>query len=322
MRYRYPKMANYLTVERSGGNMCIVSNYMDDSKYSMTDREFGFLRYLDGSRSPYSYDRMSRDEIRSLMRAFESGKLVRYDNRLTSMLLYSLRTVYVPKRTRSVSVIPKVLNQLLLLTFLPVLLLGMYLCMSGHTASSHAWIGLIAGLIIGCLMHEIAHAVACLAFGGRFFEAGIMTGVLPGAYVLIDETCIRSRMKRIQVLAAGVEMNLLICGLSMMLASLSFPGNGVFFWIALENLLMGVLNLSAAGGMDGAKIMKEILGLSCLEAIDLIIGDLRNLRMRRGPLNGSAARSVSYMLLGMQVSIPILILIEILSIVSLVWEVF
>lgn len=49
----------------------------------------------------------------------------------------------------------------------------------------------------GVICHEISHAIACLGYGGKFFEAGVMMkGIMPGAYVLIDDFGIKSRLKK------------------------------------------------------------------------------------------------------------------------------
>ena len=49
-------------------------------------------------------------------------------------------------------------------------------------------------------MHELSHAMACLCYGGNFFEAGVTwQKFYPGTYVLIDKSGIDSKLKRVQV---------------------------------------------------------------------------------------------------------------------------
>ena len=81
------------------------------------------------------------------------------------------------------------------------------------------WLGNILGIVFGALLHELGHAFAGLTYGARVFEMGVMiNAILPGAYVLMDSQRVQSKMKRIQIYAAGVESNALFAGVCLLIA--------------------------------------------------------------------------------------------------------
>lgn len=81
--------------------------------------------------------------------------------------------------------------------------------------------GSVVGMLIGLVMHELGHMFACLTYGGRVFKVGVMLQFLlmPGAYVLMNESNIKKRMKRVQVSAAGIEMNLILTAIFLFLSA-------------------------------------------------------------------------------------------------------
>ena len=126
-------------------------------------------------------------------------------------------------------------------------------------------LGGILGLLAGLFLHELAHAMACMAYGGYVFEIGVMLKlVFPGAYVMMDTRPITGRLKRAQVSAAGIEANLLLAGLALFCA-VHFPGSSLsLFYTALFNTELALVNLLLVDGLDGAGIMAELLGLDSL----------------------------------------------------------
>ena len=81
-----------------------------------------------------------------------------------------LYTLIIPNKTRTNSVIPRILNFLLCILFLPVFAYGLY-CIFAY---ENTWgmedltilnilLGSIGDIFLGTILHESAHAFSCLS---------------------------------------------------------------------------------------------------------------------------------------------------------------
>ncbi len=322
IRKKYPRMANYLTASKCADGQYAVRDHMMQKWVIMTAEEYRFLRYLNGKRNPFSYPRLEKREIKELLRKLDYCELLR-KGRLQIDSIFSVRfAVYFPLRAkRGKSVLWRLLNGLLLISFIPVLAGGIFSFLQADPGISNDAIlpGAIGGMFIGMVMHELGHAVAALASGGHVFEIGVSwRGLLPGAYVLIDEEQAQTVFERIQISAAGVEMNFLLAGIFLLMNANACDGNGMIFWFAVINGVMGLINLLFSGGMDGAKIMECILGVSLYDIYMSLIEDRENIRARIDKANENAAEAVMYMMLFLQFLLPIIGVAEITYLVGAV----
>lgn len=261
---KYPMMANWLIVERTINGMYYVSNVLTDEIYEFDSDTYHFLCNLNGKRNPHKVARKFGVDADELMDYFDMNLLVRTGRRLLVSGGMRLHTLFIPAKNKTKSIVPQLYNWGLCVGWLPMLLYGFYrLLFTSYTLNTeYILLGYIFSIVIGLLMHELSHAMACLCYGGRFFEAGIMwQKFYPGAYVLIDKSGIRSRLKKVQIDAAGAEMNLMLTGLFLILCTVVEVLSGFFLYAAIINGILAVFNLAFIDGLDGSSVVGELLGL-------------------------------------------------------------
>lgn len=262
---KYPMMANWLLVSKLGNGMYSVKNILTDEMYEMDNQTYRFLHNLNGNRNPYKLASKLGVDAEELMDYYDMNLLIRTEGReLLADGGTILHTVYIPSKHRTNSIIPKLYNYALFFGWLPVLLYGFYriLFTSYRFNADYMLLGYIFAIVTGLTMHELSHAMACLCYGGSFFEAGIMwQKFYPGAYVLIDKSGIGSKLKRVQVDAAGAEMNLMLTGIFLTLSSVVEVLSGFFLYAAMINGILAVFNLAFIDGLDGSSVLGELIGL-------------------------------------------------------------
>ena len=268
MRYKYPRINNWLSFSLLNSEEYEVRDYLNEKTYVLDRRLARFAMRLNGKRNPYLISRcLSKREVASYLYALDKHNLLRRSSILSASALELYNTIWIPKHQGKNFHAAGMLNLLLLCCFAPVLLIGILVFMSSETklSGSHTVLSLLTGYIGGAVLHELAHANACLAYGGRVFEIGALVKLpFVGAYVLMDESSIKCRMKRVQVNAAGIEMNLLLAGVLLFVASLTRRNSGFFFNMALANAITAILNLLLIKGLDGEHIMSDLLGIGDL----------------------------------------------------------
>ena len=140
------------------------------------------------------------------------------------------------------SIIPVLVNYLLLILWLPTLLFGLdcFIKNLPDIDNGSALLGQWIAIVIGAVLHEIGHASATLCYGGRVFEAGsLLQNYMPGAYVMIDDKPVRKRLQKVQILAAGVEMNMLLSGIGWLLLRIYPQPKRAVLWLCLRQPLVG-----------------------------------------------------------------------------------
>ena len=266
---KYPMMANWLSVKVEDGVYC-VTNILTDEIYELDKQTYRFLRNLNGNRNPYKVARKLGVDAEELLDFFDENLFIRTEGRKwTDSEGTIFYTVYIPVKHRTKSIIPKVYNFALCVGWLPMLLYGIYLFLfTGiNTTSDYMLLGYIVGALVGAVvgivLHEMSHAMACLAYGGEFFEAGVLREKsYPGAYVLIDTFDISSPLIQVQINLAGAEMNILLLGLFFVF-SVIVDGMGIFFFsAAIINGLLAISNIVFIDGLDGCSVIGELIGLS------------------------------------------------------------
>ncbi|MBR5800444.1 MAG: hypothetical protein IKY23_10340 [Lachnospiraceae bacterium] len=269
MRYnidgKFPMMANWLMVKRPQNGVYEIKNTLTEEWLALSEDVFGFLKDLDGDTNPKLLGEKWDVDYQQLLDEFEEYLLIRKGRNIKSGLGKRFFTLFIPRRKRSSHYLLKLINASLMIGWLPILIAGSYSLLNSYAELCWGSILLssLLSLVLGIVFHEFAHVMACLSYGGSLFEVGIAFQLFySGAYVLIDSSRIRSRLKRIQVMAAGAEANLMLAGIFLFLASLEGKWNGCFLVIAINNILLAIYNMTFASGLDGNTVIQEILGFS------------------------------------------------------------
>ena len=327
---KYPKWNNFCTIQKRGTEVEITHNILEE-KFCLPTDMVRWGKQLDGKTNPFNIDpTINRATVRSWLKTLDEFDCIRRNRVLLKTTGTFLYSIYIPKKiTVNMRVFSWFYNKALQLLFLPMLILGIYHFSTHPTYSSDGlYLGFILGLALGMLLHEISHACATLACPeGRFFEIGIGISyfIMPIAYALINEKCIKSRFQKIQINLAGIEFNLLFCGLSLLFAGL-FPEtfSGFFLGAAIQNGFLGLLNLVFSNGIDGGNTISLLLGDNTNGFISKSRGFVFSKKKRQKELNkgitGYAVVTAAYIFQLLQLTIPALYIWNILSVLGGVFE--
>jgi len=263
----YPKLRSWLLFKKNPDGQYTVRDCYREMEFTVGSGIAYFARKLDGKTDPFTIlPGCPRREVQEMLDTLNENEFLRYGRVLDSSKGSITYSLIMPKKYRTDSIIPVLVNYLLLILWLPTLLFGLncFIQKLPDIDNGSALLGQWIAIIIGAILHEAAHASAALCYGGRVFEAGaLLMNYMPGAYVMIDDAPVKKRLQKVQILAAGVEMNMLLSGIGWLLCVYVPSQSGFFFGFAFGNLLLALLNLTFGEGLDGMAAMGKLLGIEC-----------------------------------------------------------
>lgn len=225
-----------------------------------------FMQKLDGNTDPYEIDpSIDKKTVGSFLHFLSKQGFLREKVRNRDLGRFAFPIIKfdaVPKYSK----LSVIFNRCLLFFWLPSLIIGIVLGVetfdSLDTSGNIDLFGIIFGLLVGIVLHEAGHTVAAKAYMAPVYEVGVKVGILPTAYTFIEETGIKSRLKKAQIYGAGAETNFLFAGILFISAFLIQHDalRAFVFYAALENLLLGIINLCFFFPLDGFKITSVLLG--------------------------------------------------------------
>ena len=321
---KYPKIIDTLLYKRIDKSTYHVKNGITGVVYEIGTDIVRFMNKLDGKTDPFMINTCLSDfEIEEVLDFLWANELVTKKKwKKIGFLTYGI-PLFKVKTTPKMRFASRLLNFLLMISFVPIFIVGLYAVrdiynMVDQNSLSYL-IGLYVGIGLGILLHECAHASAGLGYNAHLFSCGFKIGRTPGAYVELDDEHIKSSLKKAQISAAGVEMNLLLCGLSMICMRLVNSALSLSGGIASVNLLLAAVNLlPIIGGVDGSQIINKLIGGDDLILYsDILITDKSFLRHSFSNVRGLAEICSCVLTLLSQISYPILIIANILYIWSI-----
>lgn len=320
---KYPQLNSWLLYKRLDKNNYKVENCRTGNFYEFDFDEIKFLNQLDGKTNPYSIDTpMCELEIRRLLRFLKQNEITRSSRIQKSFLSLniSLFKIKCSERGRKIAF---ALNFLLMISFLPVFVFGLSFLFNNSTQLNiqgfEIITGSIFGMLVGLLLHEVGHALAAAGYNAHLFEAGLIIGLASGAYVALDYDNIKKRFRRIQILAAGIEINLFLAGVSCIFSMLIYSMSSFFFAIAWVNFALAVINMLCISGLDGASIIEELIGTKNImfNAVDFVFDkNLRSNLVKQGDITGCVKIASSFIGAVCQLAYPLLIIVNILGVIS------
>lgn len=324
---KYPYLSNWIEFKRiPDRDVYYVKNYVLDKSCYISSDKMSFAKRLDGKTHPISIcGNRSVLETVDLLNELESLDIIRSDHgHFVTAGNAFMKTIVRTRNTKVKKFLSKILNTLLLISFIPILLAGIYVYWHSRfigysttliDSTPLLIIFNVLSIISAGTIHELCHGIACRAYGGKVFEYGYSISLVPCFYTLLDYSNVSSRLKKIQINVAGVEGNLLLSGILLMLSGL-LPGfRIILFYGAWINIVMTLINMLAISGTDGMKILLLIIGFSedCgINKLKLLTRKRRkkNLLKKEGIL-GCAKVAICYTLLLLQTTMPILIITDI-----------
>lgn len=325
---RYPRKSPYLIYKRSAKDEYRIENYLYSESYRLNNKAVAFLKCLDGRHNPYKLlPGHSKADVRQKIRELKACHLLAPKK---EMLVHGIGSCMYPLiycyPGRLQKFLAQIYNFLLMALFIPVFILG--LCY-GTQSTFHVYAqskgelfaAMILGTVIGVAMHELSHTCAGLAYGAHIFEIGIGTQFfIPMEYVLMDDSNVRNRLQKIQINAAGIEMNFLLYGVFMLLIPSGFVSPFIIKACSLVNLVMAILNALPLNGLDGMKIISTVFKKEDLlkYAKRIIRNRKKQGRKPERSVGTIAVVAASYGLIGFQIVLPLLLIYEGYSLVRLI----
>lgn len=319
---KYPKLIDALLYKRIDESRYHVKNIESNEIYELGVNIVRFMNKMDGKTDPYAIDTdLSGYQIEDTLNWLWDNELITKKKiKKLSFLSYGL-PLFKVKTTQEMRIASRLLNSLLMISFIPVFIVG--LCavkdiygLVDRNDFSYL-IGIYVGTALGVILHECGHALAALGFNAHVFNCGMMIGITPGAFVEIDDEHIKSSLKKAQISGAGIEMNFLLCGISMICMYLLNSALSLFAGIAFINLLLALVNLLPIIGVDGSQIINNLIGEDFILYSDILITDKSFLRYSfSNGITGLAEISSCVLTLLSQIAYPILIIANIIYIWS------
>ncbi len=186
---------------------------------------------------------------------------------------------------------------------------------SGYNFSWWLYYGLI---ILSLVLHELGHLIAGLAYGYRISDTGILLlGIIPlGAYVAHENKKDATKAEKIQFALAGVEVNLLMAGICLLLAMQSYQWSLTFFSVANVNVILAGVNLLPASGLDGESALSAACGIDSISEVakKWLTNKKRRQKLLRSGLPGYACFCVFSFTLISKIILWLLIGLDIISV--------
>ena len=325
---KYPMLSQYACIHRHRFNNSFIVNELTDEVIPV-DKDpqyFDFIQHLDGKTDPYSIRcDYSCKEVKDILDELADLNLLRTSRWLHKSWNNLAYALYMPKKGKSGSFALKIIHLMLFLSVLPILAIGIWLFLVNlHTIHIQqvSMPGILTGYLFGILIHETGHALATLVYGGKVYECGVQLTnlLLPGAYVSLTLPASSTTLQRIQVSAAGVEMNFLTAGIGLMLTAGNLICPDFFFSFTIANIILGLINLMLCNGLDGCAIFSYMFGLDEESIVSLARNVLFHSQRRRmiswtGP-KGKAAICTFGCVLLIQLALPVLLGLSLWEVIS------
>ncbi len=319
---KYPVLSNWIRFEKINDEEYLIRDLLIKEEYTLNSYCVHFAQQLDGKTDPYKIDRsLSWKNVSFLLGKLEKANMIRRSRVLFKSFPNIYFTLWMPKVTPLFRRISFLINEAVKFTFLPLFIFSVWFFITECYDLNLDYLlsGSIVGLILGMFLHESGHMFASLGYGGEVFEMGVMIQfLLPGAYVLTNHDSVRRRMRRVQIYAAGIEMNLILASVFMIIATVFPAGSGFFFGGAVQNVFVAFLNLTFVNGFDGMAIISELLGVKDLadSAKKLIKNMTDKKRLSRKGASGKAAIAVCYAVRIVQIALPLVFGVNIAGVIA------
>lgn len=258
-----------------------------DADYIISPQLYQALEKLDGTR-PLDWPDQGRRILPKLKEAglVRTSRLVRSGGLLSRFILFSCG-----RKNGKTSTIASVLNAALPIAAVLIFVFAVVLFKTS---------GLITGLhyniwayvlvtVISVFLHELGHYISCRAYGYEVSDISILLlSVLPvGVCVTVENLRNEPKGRQVQLYLAGVEMNLLFAGMSLLSALVLRDSSlaGLLVAAANLNVVFAATNLLPISGLDGEAALSAAVGLDSISSSAakwVLNGRLRKRLLRHG----------------------------------------
>lgn len=291
---KYPALCPWVELSAEADGLHIIDTKRNVRFKAASDCE-PLLCGLDGRTPPRRLaPELTEEACSALLKELKQKRLTWQRAAFSRNFLTFSLTIPLARPTERGRMFAHVFNNVLLKLWLPCFLLAVWGWWNSDVVllDNHGWLGSIAGLVLGMVLHELAHACACITYGGRVQGCGLMLWfLLPCAFVEIDTDPIASPLQKAQVFAAGVEMNFFLASFLLLLSGCHPMLGSPAFCAAMTNAMLALINLTLAPGLDGMQILSALLGVEnvCTFSLEVLSDRQARRHLRKRGLPGRAA---------------------------------
>ena len=239
------------TCENDAKEHYIVVN-PDGNEYELPYKLYHILEKADGTH-PISLSR-------NLKRRLERDKIITTSRFVSAGVINRLIVFAIGNRSRYIYQFCQAVNKVLAFASLPLFLLAMLLMLTSWEKVQHSFnAGLYYGVFILSLgVHEFGHLSAAVSSGYAVTDVGLLLlGIIPiGAYVAYRNKKSASKKERIQLALAGIEADLIVAGVLIILA-LIFESYTLIM-SANTNIALIIVNSLPVRGLDGEAALSAL----------------------------------------------------------------
>ena len=289
---------------------------IDGEEFEISHRLWDALLQADGTR-PLNLPNNGSRVLPKLKRLglVRTSRFVRDDGIFNRFILLPIGS-----RSKKTRLICKAINAALPVVSALIFAISVFLMKSNGTATGyHFSCWLYYGLLICSLaLHEVGHFVAGLAYGYKISDIGILLlGIVPiGAYVAHEDKKDASRFEKVQFALAGVEMNLLIAGICLLMAMQYYSLSLVLVSVANTNVVLASVNLLPASGLDGESALSAVFEVNSIGEVakKWLLNKKRRQKLLRSGFTGYACYCVFTFTMISEVILWLLIGLDIASV--------
>lgn len=327
---KYPFFSNWISYKRIDSDKYCIYNHLLEERSIVNGVDLRIARKLNGRIDPASIlPGMNRIELRLYLNNLEYEGLIRRGKVIDKDFLSYMKTVKVLRKPTN-RWLYWLMNLILMITALPIFVLNILAVIGVVNIANYRFVGyswdiydntwlihLINVVILiasGCV-HEICHAISGRAYGVKVMEYGVAITVLPAFYTMIDMKTVRSKLKRIQIMAAGLEGQLLLSGAALLIGEMFQTTKVVTYQCVLVNMIMVCINCLPIEGLDGYQITEIALGTDDIasQSKDLLSNHRLLKKVWNEGVCGKAKVGTALLASSGKIIYPILILVNILS---------
>lgn len=239
----------------------------DGEEFEISHRLWDALLQADGTR-PLNLPDNGRRILPKLKKngLVRTSRFVQDDGIFNRFILFP-----IANRMQASRLVFKAINAALPAVSILIFAIGIYATASegedsGYNFSWWLYYGLIA---LSLAFHELGHLVAGLAYGYKINDTGILLlGIIPlGAYIAHEDKKDATKAEKMQFALAGVEVNLLIAGICLLLATQYYQWSLTMLSVANVNVILAGVNLLPASGLDGESALSAVCGINSISEV-------------------------------------------------------
>lgn len=208
------------------------------------------------------------DNGRSIIHELKKYGLIRTSRFVRGVGIWNRFILFTVGDRMQVGKLSKTINTILMAVSPLIFAIGIYLMASKGAVcdGNFCWWLFFSLIAVSFAFHESGHLIAGLACRYKISDVGIvLLGVIPfGLYVAHEDKKDATKAEQIQFALAGIEANLFIAGICLLLAIQYYRLSLTLLFVATMNVGLVAINLLPASGLDGESALSAACGIDSI----------------------------------------------------------